>query len=119
MARVYGVAVRVYSSFDSLVEALSRARGLRLLYVETLPSIPRTAFALGELGGAAASMLAVEGEDHVVLKLLVYSLGEEGRGAAEKVAVLLDEVASLLGASIEVAAVAEGPRGLEELRAAG
>jgi len=45
---VHGVAVRVYTSFSAVVEAVKRCDICSNVYVEVLDSSPRVAVAVGE-----------------------------------------------------------------------
>jgi len=74
MTLAHGVAIRVYASFSSVVNALRSCEICSNVYVDVLDSSPRIAVAVGEKyffrvdNYLAVTIIAVDRGDHVVLK---------------------------------------------------
>jgi hypothetical protein len=70
----HGVAVRVYTSFLAVVEAVKRCDICSNVYIEVVDSLPRIAVAVGEKyffragNYLAVTVIAIDRGDHVVLK---------------------------------------------------
>jgi hypothetical protein len=74
MTLAHGVAIRVYASFSSVVDALRSCEICSNVYVEVFDTSPRIAVAVGEKyffrvdNYLAVNIIAVDRGDHVVLK---------------------------------------------------
>jgi len=70
----HGVAVRVYTSFSAVVEAVKGCDIYSNVYIEVVDSSPKIAVAVGEKyffsvdNYLAVTVIAIDGGDYVVLK---------------------------------------------------
>jgi hypothetical protein len=112
----HGVAVRIYTSFSAVVEAVKRCGICSNVYIEVLDSSPRVAVAVGEKyffrvdNYLAVTVIAIDRGDHVVLKavatggrkgLLSFFNYEASRGYAVEV---VDSVCRALKTKCEAVA---------------